>query len=517
MRIRLVFLVLMIAFVTNVSAQWTIEPNPTLPGKAGIGVAHHSTARLRLAEGAGVLANGPFLLTFGSTTAMWWGFRFDGNNDLHLDRQDTGWSEGFIFKRNGNFGIGADPTDILHVSRDLNSGTILRVSNPNTGSTAYTSLAFNEGTGTTKAEIRSLGSGFAAPNANALHITNWASAPMFLRTSGTDRLRIAANGNVSINFNADHDARLLVQHGVDNSNALFLTHQNAVETTTTQHDGAMYVQVDQNVLPSIQNFGSVSGIRAFVNMTGTGNLSQLTGALLKTGTTAAGAVHEIFGLKLLSDKATGSTVNHGYGVHIGDVKATNDYAFFQDGLDDTNVFRGDVVIGPPIVAPDFVPNPDNALNVNGNAHFNGTVTGTNIKAHYQDVAEWVPATTDLAPGTVVILNRDRNNEVMASLGAYDTTVAGVVSAQPGLSLGVEGAGKEQIATTGRVKVRVDARARAILVGDLLVTGELPGTAMRSEPMSINGRMFHQPGTILGKALEPLQSGVGEILVLLSMQ
>jgi hypothetical protein len=41
--------------------------------------------------------------------------------------------------------------------------------------------------------------------------------------------------------------------------------------------------------------------------------------------------------------------------------------------------------------------------------------------------------------------------------------------------------------------------------------------MRSEPMMINGRAFHQPGTIIGKALEPLDGGVGEILVLLSMQ
>ena len=69
----------------------------------------------------------------------------------------------------------------------------------------------------------------------------------------------------------------------------------------------------------------------------------------------------------------------------------------------------------------------------------------------------------------------------------------------------------------RVKVRVDARKVAIRVGDLLVTSDTPGTAMRSEPMSINGRPFHQPGTIIGKALEPLQDGVGEILVLLSMQ
>ena len=166
--------------------------------------------------------------------------------------------------------------------------------------------------------------------------------------------------------------------------------------------------------------------------------------------------------------------------------------------------------------------PTAKLHVNGNilagdAHFNGAVTGWNIRAHFQDVAEWVPATSDLAPGTVVTLNRARDNEVMASVTAYDTSVAGVVSAQPGITLGVEGEGMEQIATTGRVKVRVDARRNPIGVGDLLVTSDIPGTAMRSEPMDINGRKFHQPGTIIGKALQPLEGGIGEILVLLSMQ
>ena len=64
---------------------------------------------------------------------------------------------------------------------------------------------------------------------------------------------------------------------------------------------------------------------------------------------------------------------------------------------------------------------------------------------------------------------------------------------------------------------VDARTAPVKVGDLLVTSDLPGTAMRSQPMEINGRPFHQPGTIIGKALEPLAGGVSEILVLLSMQ
>ena len=157
------------------------------------------------------------------------------------------------------------------------------------------------------------------------------------------------------------------------------------------------------------------------------------------------------------------------------------------------------------------------MTVTGDATFTGTVTGGNIQAKYQDVAEWVPSTTDLAPGTVVVLNPQIANEVMASHKAYDTSVAGVVSAQPGLILGEAAANKEQIATTGRVKVRVDATEHPIAIGDLLVTSAKPGTAMYSSPVDLGGVKIHRPGTIIGKALEPLAAGEGEILVLLSMQ
>lgn len=155
--------------------------------------------------------------------------------------------------------------------------------------------------------------------------------------------------------------------------------------------------------------------------------------------------------------------------------------------------------------------------VSGDAHFTGNLTGGTIQAHYQDIAEWVPSSVDLAPGTVVIVHPERPNEVMASAEPYDTRVAGVVSAQPGLILGQGDASKEQIATTGRVKVRVDARNRPVRIGDLLVTGILPGTAVVSEPIDVGGRKIHQPGTLLGKALEALPDGVGEVLVLLSLQ
>ena len=154
----------------------------------------------------------------------------------------------------------------------------------------------------------------------------------------------------------------------------------------------------------------------------------------------------------------------------------------------------------------------------GNYIFPGDVTvNGNIAAKYQDMAEWVPSRQKLAAGTVVILDPEHSNHVISSASAYDTRVAGVVSARPGLALGEGGEGKVLVATTGRVKVKVDATRAPIRIGDLLVTSDVVGMAMKSDPISVGGRQIHAPGTIIGKALEPLDQGVAEILVLLSMQ
>ena len=170
---------------------------------------------------------------------------------------------------------------------------------------------------------------------------------------------------------------------------------------------------------------------------------------------------------------------------------------------------GNVGIGIP---------PTERLHVNGNGKITGNlVVDGNINAKYQDLAEWVPSTEQLAAGTVVVLDRTQSNQVISSTAAYDTRVAGVISSQPGITLGERGAGKVPVATTGRVHVKVDADRAAIQIGDLLVTSDIPGMAMKSEPVNLGGVHIHRPGTIVGKALEPLAKGKGEILVLLSLQ
>ena len=156
--------------------------------------------------------------------------------------------------------------------------------------------------------------------------------------------------------------------------------------------------------------------------------------------------------------------------------------------------------------------PTARLDVNGDLNVSG-----NVAAKYQDVAEWVDAEPDIDAGTVVVLDRNTQNRVRSSFSAYDTAVAGVVSSNPGIILGEAGEGRVRVATTGRVKVKVDATRHSVRVGDLLVTSGRKGVAMVSQPVTINGIRMHRPGTIIGKALQPLSSGEGEILVLLSLQ
>jgi hypothetical protein len=157
-------------------------------------------------------------------------------------------------------------------------------------------------------------------------------------------------------------------------------------------------------------------------------------------------------------------------------------------------------------------NPLALLHVAGDVVVDG-----NIGAKYQDVAEWVEATGDLAAGTVVIVDVTRDNVVTSSTRAYDSRVAGAISPQPGIILGERGPGKVLVAQSGRVKIKVDARYGAIKRGDLVVTSPRAGYAMRSTPVKVGEMLLHRPGTVLGKALEPLAKGEGAILVLLTLQ
>jgi hypothetical protein len=190
--------------------------------------------------------------------------------------------------------------------------------------------------------------------------------------------------------------------------------------------------------------------------------------------------------------------------------ASNLDTVFLHGAGDSFFNAGNVGIGTST--------PTAKLHVVGGATITGNlVVDGNIAAKYQDVAEWVDAVEPVEAGSLVIIDPDSNNRVRASDAAYDSRVGGAVSPQPGLVLGEGGPGRVLVAQSGRVRIKADASYGAIRPGDLLVTSPRKGHAMRSTPLVIDGHDVHRPGTLIGKALEPLAAGQGEVLVLLTLQ
>jgi hypothetical protein len=119
------------------------------------------------------------------------------------------------------------------------------------------------------------------------------------------------------------------------------------------------------------------------------------------------------------------------------------------------------------------------------------------------------------PGTVVVLNQ--HGLVRPGDQPYDKKVAGVVSGagdcRPAIVLdkGPSRANWLHVALMGKVCCKVDARYSPIKVGDLLTTSPTPGHAMKAaDPI----KAF---GSVIGKALHPLEAGQGVIPILIALQ
>ena len=119
------------------------------------------------------------------------------------------------------------------------------------------------------------------------------------------------------------------------------------------------------------------------------------------------------------------------------------------------------------------------------------------------------------PGTVLVIHEE--GLLARCAQAYDRAVAGVVSGAggltPGVILGSQPVSRDRIplALNGKAYCQVDARYAAVQVGDLLTTSPTPGYAMKAADPQ---RAF---GAVIGKALRPLQEGVGLIPILVSLQ
>jgi hypothetical protein len=163
----------------------------------------------------------------------------------------------------------------------------------------------------------------------------------------------------------------------------------------------------------------------------------------------------------------------------------------------------------------------------GNVYADGSFTGP---ADFSEMIEVSAGAYSVEPGDVLVIDSDGRREVVKSTMARSTLVAGIYSTKPGFigserewdipTTDEEGDSHDlksmaaefdeiPMAVVGIVPCKVSAENGAISSGDLLVTSNTPGHAMRDDDP--------KQGTVLGKALDSLSSGTGVIKVLVTLQ
>jgi hypothetical protein len=129
-----------------------------------------------------------------------------------------------------------------------------------------------------------------------------------------------------------------------------------------------------------------------------------------------------------------------------------------------------------------------------------------------DFAEMLPAVDGLEAGDLLAIGPD--GQLVRTSHAHQSSVAGVYSTRPGFVGGAADdddlSGQIPLAVVGVVPVKANAENGSIDPGDLLVASSTPGHAMKAGP---DPRI----GTVVGKALEGLESGAGVIRILVMLQ
>jgi len=124
----------------------------------------------------------------------------------------------------------------------------------------------------------------------------------------------------------------------------------------------------------------------------------------------------------------------------------------------------------------------------------------------------LPVSEVVEPGDVVVMDPANEKHVLRCAVAADPLVVGIAAGrgEECKKIGLEEiAAQVPVATSGIVPCKVDAGFGPIRRGDLLVASPNPGHAMRAVEST--------PGTVLGKALEPMASGTGLIRVLVMLR
>lgn len=177
----------------------------------------------------------------------------------------------------------------------------------------------------------------------------------------------------------------------------------------------------------------------------------------------------------------------------------------QDGL---RIFDG---VGRDYFRAGSDANPEFRFNKGGDAYAD---SGWFSGADFAELIEVENNASNYEPGDVLVISSDKNRAVTLSSEPYSTAIIGVYSTKPGFvgtTHPMQGKYNNEIpvAITGIVPCKVTTENGQIKRGDLLTTSSTPGYAMKATDPKI--------GTVLGKALESLETGRAKIEALIILQ
>lgn len=144
-------------------------------------------------------------------------------------------------------------------------------------------------------------------------------------------------------------------------------------------------------------------------------------------------------------------------------------------------------------------------------------TGTTCGADYAEAVDVTGDRTRYEPGDVLVIDPNSPGKFLKSNQPYSTFVSGIYSTKPGFVGRLQppdpttSAAEVPMAMVGRVPTKVSAENGPIHVGDLLVSSYTVGYAMKGTDRS------QMLGAVVGKALGSLDSGIGVIEVLVTLQ
>src|SRR5713101_196570 len=272
----------------------------------------------------------------------------------------------------GNVGIG---TTSPGAKLDLSGSTFLQYVTLS-DATSYGAISFRETGGSSKGHIGMTGSGSGSTyigGANAFQIWNGQNTPMVFGTNGSERARIDASGNVGIGTTTP-GYKLDVAGRIRSSADGFMFPDGTVQLTASPG-------------------GTITGVTAGAGLTGGGTSGSVTLTNDDRGSSqfifknvANGVGTPQFSATsntdtLLFEGTGGTTISFGAKKITIDSSAITSSQWTTSGGNNINYApSGNVGIGTP--------NPTSKLHVTGDVTVTGTVEGGNIKAKYQDMAEW---------------------------------------------------------------------------------------------------------------------------------